>query len=1578
MAFFSSVRGNLGATGRRRAAEIAGVSAFQIERSLRFERATSDGGTFPNATVTEWTPAESGNQRVWTFSAWVKKTLTGTWMGLFGAGATSPRTHINFNSNDTLTYRAVTYVGGSDTQVVNITTNAVFRDTSAWYHIVVQHDTTNATSSDRAKMWVNGVRMDDFGTAVFPTQFQADLAAMNGGTLSSGATPTTYRHSLGQYVASPQDGKFSGYMAEVHLVDGIALEASDFGQIDSTTGVWSPKAYNGTHGRNGVYYKFIDNSSVKGIGKNYGAYSNTIQASSTGSNTNPDQLWGHTVLLLNGNGANNGTNEIFLDSSTTGLSVTKSSSGANTVTQSSTGPWSQETGHWSVYFDGANSYLATGTSADFQFGTGDFTMEAWINIPSGVTGTSYWRGIFGVCADGASTSGIGGGVTFYMTDGASGSSRAGEVAVIIGRQGSDQRIYGGYDLRGKGWTHVAVTRSGSGSNNTKLFVNGAIAAQATITTNIDASSFGCYMGQGGNSNFYVGWLSNVKIVKGTALYTANFSPSGSPATETSGTSLLGCSNYNFTDRRSSPRTVTIGGGSPVVYPDSPFSRSSNYSAATNKGSVYLDGTGRLIIPDNEVFNFGTGNFTVECWVWPLVSGITSWPVLNQSNSGAGSDSAFFLSAVTDGASAYISDGTGWDYNATYSPGSSALANQWNHVAWVREGTSLSVFVNGVRQATTTIASGFTVGNSTRQVEVGSQNDSSYLSAYVSQLRVVKGSALYSGATYTVPTSALTATAQTVFFLEGNNGNIIDVTGKNVLSPRGGAFTSTFDKKYGTGSLYLSGTGNQYLEIPYNRYWEIGSNDYTVECWIKTTDTVGEIVSAFNINSPFRGWLFGIGFSVSGKLSFYNASASSSEVVTSTGTVNDGNWNHVAMAKRGSTVQFFVNGNLDSTHSLSITGAGSDQPILIGADNNAVKGRQLNGYIDDLRITRACRYYGNFTPPEREMNATVNDISYLQANNVNVSVTAGTDNDSFVDSPTSYNTDTGGLAGGTIRSNYAVLNYLDTTGTSQITPRDGNLRMSGATNNSHIRATMGFSSDKWYWEVTCLGSTPNFHHGVSLSTTPMNTLADGYTGIRADTWGYWPNVSGTSDGYWRNNGSVVISGLPRIQQNDVMMFAVDADSGKFWIGKNGTWMNSGNPAAGTGAVSTNLPTDGTFIIPHFMPYDTGDHVVNFGQRAWAYSAPTGFKAVCASNLATTIDRPDAHFDVLKWSADGNGTTGDRVVTGLNMTDAPDIIWSKTRDYAYHNNIFDSVRGFGQNNAVVTDQVFGAGGASGGRIKSANTSSITWEAGGAALAYWYNQTGYNYVSWLWNAGSSNVTNTDGTITTTVRANQTAGISIITYTGNGTAGATIGHGLGRTPKLVIIKSTSGAGDRSWLVFNPETTQSSGSVFSSTVINIGDKSGGVLSLNLQAAEGAYGMDGQTNTNGATYVAYCFAEIPGFSRIGSYIGNGSADGTFVYCGFKPAFVLTKNASTGGTGYDWVLIDNERSPLNLADEKLYPNLANVENTNSDSSDSGTSSGIDLVANGFKRRTSNARVNASGNKYLFIAFAEHPLKNALAE
>ena len=578
---------------------------------------------------------------------------------------------------------------------------------------------------------------------------------------------------------------------------------------------------------------------------------------------------------------------------------------------------------------------------------------------------------------------------------------------------------------------------------------------------------------------------------------------------------------------------------------------------------------------------------------------------------------------------------------------------------------------------------------------------------------------------------------------------------------------------------------------------------------------------------------------------------------------------------------------------------------------------------------------------------------------NISTASGSTFDLMRDVPTQWAPQDVTDVGGTVRGNYCTWNPLNKSTNHNSTNGNLTASSSGGTSYGAICATMGVTSGKWYWEMTYTrnGSTNSPVIGFGNDLFKYTTPPDGYLGSDLNAGGI--NVF---------NGNAAINATSTsygsaIATNDVVMFAMDLDNRKFYIGKNGTWFNSGNPVAGT----NQWPYSATIVGSTFFPAvnmfnDTGD--TNFGQRPFTYTPPSGFKSLCTTNLptptigATAANAANKYFDNILYTGNGATIPSSQSITGLQFQ--PDFTWIKSRSDAYPNFIFDAVRGAGRE--LVTNTTAAETNKNQLSTFNSNGFSVAVASDGSLGT---NGNGSTFVAWNWNAGGSTVTNTTGSISAQVRANPTAGFSVATFTGNGTAGATVGHGLGVAPSMIMFKERSTG--TSGLVWHTGYGTNQGQQLIDSTAAIYNPGNGLYfnSTYPSSTVVTLGTSGATNGSGSTYVLYSWAAVAGFSAFGSYTGNGSTDGPFVYTGFRPRFILVK--STGAS--NWFLWDTARNAFNATTTPLFPNISSAEE--------GTLYPIDVLSNGFKLRgASGLGINESAT-YIYMAFAEHPFKNALA-
>ena len=341
----------------------------------------------------------------------------------------------------------------------------------------------------------------------------------------------------------------------------------------------------------------------------------------------------------------------------------------------------------------------------------------------------------------------------------------------------------------------------------------------------------------------------------------------------------------------------------------------------------------------------------------------------------------------------------------------------------------------------------------------------------------------------------------------------------------------------------------------------------------------------------------------------------------------------------------------------------------------------------------------------------------------------------------------------------------------------------------------------------------------------------------------------------------------------------------------------------------------------------------------------------------INKSSEYFNTVLYTGDGNST---KSISGVGFQ--LDWNWTKCRSTAYNNIVMDSVRGFGTGKKLSPNATTEEGSATnvedgGGYITT--TSSDGYDLGTTDVAnnVHFNKSGQTYASWNWLAGGTASSNTDGSITSTVSANTTSGFSIVSYTGNNTAGATVGHGLSQEPDVMIFKNRSD-GTTSWCVYHSaKGTSGTGR------LNTTDSFGDTTFITTTPSSSVFTLTNATIVNGSgnNMIAYCFAEKKGFSKFGSYTGNGNADGTFIYTGFKPAWVMLKR--TDASGERWNIKDNKRNGFNQTDPVLTAEADFAERDDAQ---------LDLLSSGFKIRTSAVSTNASGGTYIYMAFAENPL------
>ena len=547
---------------------------------------------------------------------------------------------------------------------------------------------------------------------------------------------------------------------------------------------------------------------------------------------------------------------------------------------------------------------------------------------------------------------------------------------------------------------------------------------------------------------------------------------------------------------------------------------------------------------------------------------------------------------------------------------------------------------------------------------------------------------------------------------------------------------------------------------------------------------------------------------------------------------------------------------------------------------------------------------------------------------NISLTAGVTYDSMLDSPTNwvgYNTD-GGVS--VTRGNYAVLNPLAYGAGSYIVY--GNLRFAISSGSPTAVSTIALDGGKWYFEVT---------------NTSLTGAGPAYIGVYSAAG---VSFAYQSDGNKYSTASGVQAYGASYTTGDVIGVTYDDTAGTLTFYKNNT---------SQGVAFSSMATNQSYCFSIASGSATARNFdANFGQRPFTYTPPTGFKALCTTNLPTpTIVNGASYMAATTYS--GTGAVQSIVNSGNNTTSTtfqPDFLWIKCRSSASYHVLVDSVRGLPK---VISSNVTDAEAAN-GFVTSLNSNGFTLPANTTSDPYYTNigSPANTFVGWQWKAGGTAVANAFGSITSQVSANTTAGFSVVTYTGTG-ANATVGHGLGVAPSMVITKNRAAAAN--WLVYHASLGATQYLGLNQTIA----AQTNIVAWNNTAPTSSVfsiGTDPSVNGSGNTMVAYCFSAVPGYSAFGSYTGNGSADGPFVYCGFRPRFLMIKR--TDGVT-NWNIRDTSRSTFNAASAGIWANSSNAESTQAD---------IDILSNGFKCRDAGGlETNASGATYIYAVFSELP-------
>ena len=1498
------------------------------------------------------TPSSAGNQKTWTFSVWFKKDTNGNTPGIFmptTGGDNSNETQMRFTSSDNL------QIYDSGGTYLNLTTTQLFRDPASWYHLVIATDTTKSVTADRCKIYVNGTQVTDFDTTTYPGQY-ANLG-----------WNSTYRHDIGR-VAYNGSNYFDGCISQMHQIDGQALGPEYFGYTDPLTNTWRPKKFEITGPNNG-----------------------TTWSSTTTMNSN----------VFDGALADT-ANDRFLASSSNGYYT--ATTAPFTINQS----LSVVTGdgyHWTARLNGSTEVTTGDPSTSMGHNPDirrvDFDLSG-VTLPLDITNLEL-------------KTGTGTGSTYIMgivVDG---------VLLIDG----DTTNIGlnGFHLPFDGNSPIGEDKSGNGNNFTPLYFVESKLSEATgaiplLNTN-DAGTVAMRGIRTDKKTYTVTASGGKYYLDGVETPTLNFLRGGtyifdytgatshpfkfsttSDGTHNSGTEYTDGTNtatsnvMKITVPHNAPDTLYYycsnhsGMGSSInvttdIFKADPYAWKCMFAMASDAvdispeinvnstASVFTDvhttnpqrlsnfyGTSKkmeegggfridwgLTTADaNAKHKWGTGDFTIECWHY--TDGVdTSWKSYYRS---------YTYETPTAGATGISHYGLGetllpyWRTNTSVGnfgqTGNIVPYKRWNHTVWLREGTENRMYVNGTLVKTFTDSKDW----DNRGFEIG---DLYTWGGGYQDARIYVGVAKY-----------------TSNFVVGSiDPDIVQDT------PSGVAYSSALTKVT-DGSVGFDGSGD-YLSLANNTDFNLSTNDFTFQFWIYYTGSAN-IYSRYDYVTNNRELYCSV--QSDGVLQFrvsHNGTNYDNHTAPA-GSLRPNAWNYVVITRvvdgSNSIYRSWVDGNLIKKTTIAQTTVHyNSQTTYIGDYLPGTISNSLNGFLSNFRLINGTALYTSddsiTVPTEPLTNITNTKLLCCQSTTsaTAAAVSPGSitaNGNAAATNFTPFNTDIDAVRGQ--ESGYPSLNPLTFRGTGVIT--NNNLVLGATGGDCCAAVTVPIPTDKKIYLEAHHHVTAGAGNRAQIGVVNVNidTGAVSRPGGQAGGWAYdFSTSSGNSGAYDEGTRTA----YPEVSDGDICMWCIDLSAGLMWAGKNGIWFNSGNPAAGTGAIITGIPNTATGLKVSVDGGTTNrsELTYNFGQTPFKFPPPDGFQTLNTANSrpSTVIARPDKYFKTVLWTGDGNDN---RSITGVGFQ--PSLTWIKTRSVDDNHVLHDEVRG--ANRQLFTNTTDGE--------FTGTTLLKSFDSDGFTLGTDSAVNGLNrtLVAWCWKAGGAAVSNTNGSITSQVSASQDAGFSIVSYTGNGSSGATVGHGCGVAPSMMIVKRrTNATSTMHWSVYH----QSIGSnkIIYLDVNNAAATSGAFWNNTTPTSTVfTIGTDNDVNTLNEDYIAYCWSEVPGFSKFGTYVGNDVVDGIYIHCGFRPAMLMIKRVDTSGTG--WVIVDSVRETYNPVSTPLFANANIDEPTSASTTLNDRRFPVDFLSNGFKMRVQYQEVNGatggSFHTYIYCAWAEAPSFN----
>tara|TARA_B100001142_G_scaffold327375_1_gene384867 strand:- start:882 stop:5843 length:4962 start_codon:yes stop_codon:yes gene_type:complete len=1198
----------------------------------------------------------------------------------------------------------------------------------------------------------------------------------------------------------------------------------------------------------------------------------------------------------------------------------------------------------SVNFDsGTTSYYTVGSSGDFVFGTDDFCIECWVRLEDQGNGNAS-----ALFTTSTTSQNAGAGLFGFSNS----SNQFGWCTDITGFTFLSANFTSYYSR----WTHVAITRSGT---DLRLFFNGRLMGSATDSVNYNYSSTMKLGQRWNNQDAYSlnGQIQDYRVYKGVAKYTEEFqvyhTKGSSSSTSPSGLS----SAYRPL------KEVTQG------------SLESGDTSTTNTGF------GHVIYPNHSDFIL-SGDFTMECWV---KTKRTKWKttytnyLASMGNTYSGTNSFYWYLDSVGRQGIYGNGGTldgvgGGTYIEEVN-----REGMWNHYALTRKDGILRMFSNGFEvyeggtSYTTTLqpeSAGFIIASYFSGGET--QNYTASTVGNISNFHIVNGTALYTK-TFEVPseppqphadTKLLTLNSPTsltsgilpnfgtgtAYAMWPLNSDINDDSGNNrTLTENGGStvFSAAGDNSYGitNAATFASGRYLSYAVAP--------ATAWTIDCYIKPTAlSSAPYVAGWNgtsgsncsIGMDINPWNGGSGNGMSPS-NVYTWAIFGSQNINTFKKVELNKWVHIRICSNDAkNINFYVDGE-------HIGGKGTDcspaSPITFGD----VQSGRFQGQIAGFRYTE--KNLGAPDVPEVTSNGVTTNSPIIRpcpnAGELSAVVSASSSNPFLEEDQ--LQGDGGGFA--TINGEAQV----NSNGPQQI--NDGNLAFDLVSDSSlgyyrWFYSNMKLpSTGKWYWEMTRPGNDAVIDPTYSMPYVGIVDRIFGPTESTNSFQGKIVAISGNGFMYkygynsvWKINGYVSEPGGV-FPYGSVMNFGFNADTGELKCWVNGVYF---------GIIDT-VPTDKDWWPAATSVYNMNDypHRFNFGQRAFNYPPPPGYKTLSLASIPRpTVPNPSENFKAVAWA--GTGVN----YTPIDVGFQPDFIWIKCRQPdALSHVLVDSSRGAAYLLESDTDD---AEVNSSNFVRSIEPNGVKLGTNARVNAISSSRT---YVGWFWKAGTGKVLNQDGNWNAQVNANRENGFSIITYDGAG-GGMTIGHGLSKAPEFILFKLRTQAGgiDKEWAVYhhkaNGGTTPEQYMGILDAANAFGAQSTFMNNTAVTDSIITLGSEQAVSYTGQPYVAYAWHSVDGFSKMGHYYGNNSTDGPVVETGFKPAWILIKRENNSNS---WRVIDNARTPYNDGTtETLFADLNNTEDA---------SFGVDFLSNGFKIRATASSLNADGDNFIYVAFAEVP-------